>query len=432
MKILLYGINFAPELTGVGKYSGELAFWLSKRASDVRVVTAPPYYPDWKVAKGFARYWFSSEVVQGVRVSRCPLWVPTNPGGAKRILHLASFAISSFPMVLKQGSWRPDIVFVVAPALFCAPAGWLLARLCGAKAWLHFQDFETDAAFELGILNGKKRRAFVEFVERQLLRRFDCVSTISEKMLDRLHNKGVEPEKSYLFPNWVDVNEIRPSTRPNVFRAELGILDDTVVALYSGNMGKKQGLEILAEAAKQLRNRPDILFLFSGNGAGRQELVDACQGLPNVRFIGLQPAERLNDLLNSADIHLLPQRQDAADLVMPSKLTGMLASGRPVIGTAAPGTQIERVLADSGGYCVAPGATGALCTAIMQLSGQAEDRARRGKLARKYAMDHLSHEAILNAFTQHLRHLYEVGDSPARMEALTDPTTVAKLRRRAR
>ena len=136
MRILINSINYSPELTGIGKYTGEMAEWLAEQGYDVRVVTAPPYYPAWRVAEGYSAGWYGREIVVGVTVFRCPLWVPKKPTGVTRILHLASFALSSFPLMLWSGLfWRPNIVFVIEPPLFCAPAAWMSARIGGARAW---------------------------------------------------------------------------------------------------------------------------------------------------------------------------------------------------------------------------------------------------------------------------------------------------------
>ena len=396
MKILLSGINFAPELTGIGKYTGELAAWLAVHGHEVRVVTAPPYYPAWAVSPGYSGRAYESEQWQGVTVLRCPLWVPRQPGGAKRLLHLASFALSSLPVLLAQVLWRPNLVWVVEPALFCAPAAAAMARLSGAKAWLHVQDFEVDAAFDLGLLKGQRRRKLVSGVERWLMRRFDVVSTISQRMHQRLLTKGVDASKAKLAVNWVDMAQFSLPSPDGViaYRRELDIPDDAVVALYSGNMGGKQGLEVLAELAKLC---PEVLCVFCGNGAGRADLVARCQGLTNVRFMDLQPAERLPDLLATADIHLLPQRADAADLVMPSKLTGMLASARPVVATAHAGTDLATVV-QTCGLVVPPEDPLALAQAVRTLAADPDLRERLGAAGYLYAQTHLDREAVLLRF----------------------------------
>src|SRR2546425_2536625 len=227
MRILIHGLNYAPELTSTGKYTGELAAWLAARGHEVRVVTAPPYYPAWRVAEGYAAWRYRREVLVGMRVWRCPLWVPATPSGLTRVLHLASFALSSLPIICWQGlTWRPEVVWVVEPAFFCVPAAWLAARLGGANTWLHVQDFEIDAAFDLGLLPTGWMRRVVAALERGLMRRFERVSTISERMVERLAVKGVDKSRCVLFPNWVDIDDIRPLESPSPLRAELHIAPD--------------------------------------------------------------------------------------------------------------------------------------------------------------------------------------------------------------
>ncbi len=419
MRILLYGLNFAPELTGIGKYTGEMAAWLATRGHEVRVITAPPYYPAWAVSAGYSGRAWRREVWQGAAIYRCPLWVPYQPGGVKRLLHLASFALSSLPVLLAQVFWRPQVVWVVEPALFCAPAAMSLARLSGAKAWLHVQDFEVDAAFDLGLLRGKRLRRAVAGAERWLMQRFNVVSTISQRMLARAAAKGVMPERSRFFPNWVDVGAFKSrgrssepavTTRGDDYRAELGIAPGAVVALYSGNMGGKQGLEVLAEAARlcMMEGQPAIVFLFCGDGAGRAELVSLCASLSNVRFLGLQPAERLPGLLAAADIHLLPQKADAADLVMPSKLTGMLASARPVVATAHAGTELANVV-QSCGLVVPPEDPVAFADAVRMLAGDPARCERLGAAGFSYAQAYLDRDAVLGRFEAELLTLVDAG-----------------------
>lgn len=407
MRLLLIGINFAPEPTGIGKYSGEMAAWLAAQGHEVRAVTAPPYYPWWRVQPPYRWWWYYRQDWQGVDVWRVPLWVPKQVSGLKRVLHLASFALFSAPVVLAQACWRPDVVLVVAPALTAAPVAWLTARLSRAKAWLHIQDFEVDAALGLGLLpaDGLPARLALAF-ERRLLRAFDVVSTISGRMLERLAAKGVPAECRVYFPNWVDTDFIYPLPGPSPLREELGFLENDVVVLYSGNMGEKQGLEILIAAAERLRAVPNLRFVLCGEGAVRERLQAQAAGLPNVTFLPLQPVERLNDLLNLADIHVLPQRADAADLVMPSKLTGMLASGQAVIVMAAPGTEVAEVGAQVG-IVTLPEDAAALAEAIVFLAEDAKRRTHLGLQGRQYALQHYARESALQQMHATLMQLIE-------------------------
>lgn len=401
MKLLVYGINFAPELTGIGKYTGEMVAWLAARGHDVRVVTAPPYYPDWAIRPGYSGSRYRREEWQGATLLRTPLWVPRKLTGIKRLLHLGSFALASIPALLAQWRWKPDVVWLTEPPLFCAPAALAFARLRSAKAWLHVQDYEVDAAFELGLLKGERIRALVAAGERALMRRFDRISTISMRMMERAAAKGTEEARRISLPNWADVSAIRPLLAPSPYRAELGIPNEAVVALYSGNMGAKQGLELLADIAQRLRQRSDLHFVFCGNGAGRAALMESCAALPNVRFLDLQPVERLGDLLGLADIHLLPQRADAADLVMPSKLTGMLSSGRPVVAGARLETELGQVAARCG-LAVPPEDPEAFAAAVQKLALDPGLRQELGQRARAFAEERFDRDAVLAQFERDL------------------------------
>lgn len=402
MRLLIIGINFHPELTGIGKYTGELAAYLAKQGHQVRVVTAPPYYPWWQVQPPYRGWQYRRENWQGVDVWRSPLWVPRRLSGLKRVLHLASFALFSAPLVLGQVFWKPDVVFAVAPALSTAPFALLTARLSGAKAWLHIQDFEVDAALRLGILP-EKGVGWLRARERRLLQCFDVVSTISGRMCDRLREKGVAAARIVLFPNWVDTQVIYPlDGKRNPLREALGFTEKDVVALYSGNMGEKQGLEILIEVARRLQDQPHLRFVLCGEGTARSRLEGLAKGLSNVRFLPLQPAERLNELLNMADIHLLPQRAEAADLVMPSKLTGMLASGKPVVGTADTESALGSVLRQVG-ILVAPETPALFAEAIQQLAEDSKRRASLGVKARNWAVENLAKDRVLPAIEAQMR-----------------------------
>jgi len=402
MRILIFGLNFAPELTSTGKYTGEMAAYLATQGHEVRVVTAPPYYPQWNISKPYTGWRYQRELWAGVDVFRCPLWVPKKPSGLKRVLHLLSFMFSSIPVVLGQKKWQPEIILTIAPSLFSALPALLLGKLSGGKTWLHIQDFELDAAFDLGLISGKRwLYKTAQGIELALLKRFDRVSTISNCMLERLWQKGVEQERSILFPNWVDTDLIKPLPQPSNLRKEWGISDDKIIILYSGNMGRKQGLEILIDAARELAVNPKILFLLCGDGAVRVELQEIAHGLSNIRFYPIQPLERLNELLNLADIHILPQRADAADLVMPSKLSGMLASGKVVVATASPESELGSVVSEVG-VLTPPGNAEQLSDVLQKLASNPENRAVLGEKGRNWVLLQWSKETVLSRFCKTL------------------------------
>jgi len=368
-RILIHVANFYPEFIGVGKYAGELAFSLASSGHDVEVVTAPPHYPGWAVERPYKALSYTRERINGVDVRRCPIVSKANGGGLWRILAPLTFALFAAPVVV----WRilvsrPDVVVCVEPTLFSVPAALLAAKLVGARTVLHVQDLEVDAAFEVH-LKGARLRALASGAERLLLRGFDQVVTISRRMRQALLRKGVEAEKCAIMRNWVDLDAIRPLPQdaPNTFRRELGLGPEKFVALYSGHLGKKQALDVVASAARLCRDEERLHFVIAGEGPAKEELVARCADLPNVSFLPLQPLERFNELLNLANVHVLPQARNTADLVLPSKLGGMLASGRPVVATADQDTELGEILRGSA-ILTAPEDADALAQALVEAS----------------------------------------------------------------
>lgn len=410
LKILLCGLNFSPEAVGIGRYSGELARWLSSRGFDVHAITAPPYYPQWRVQRP-ARNRYSRERFGTLKIDRCPIWVPRQPGGLSRLLHLASFCSSSLPLVLSRLVAPPDCIIVIAPAFFSTLPALLLAQACRLRGrpiatLLHIQDFELDAAFELGLLRGGWIRQLAERLETKLLRSFDRVSTISEAMSARLIEKGVLPDRVVLFPNWVDASSIKVAPAPAQlgWRQELGIPSNALVLLYSGSMNQKQGLELLAAAAHRLADQRELWWIFCGEGPTANQLQQACAGLSQVIFLPLQSKESFSDLLQLADIHLLPQKQGAADLVMPSKLLGILASARPVIATADPSSALGQAVLEPqpAGLVTPPGDLSTFIAAVQELARDAELRRQLGSVARLRVEQRWDREAVLLRFEQQL------------------------------
>ena len=426
MDILILSLNFDPETVGIGRYSGEMAFWLAERGHRITVITAPPYYPQWQIQAPYHN-WFQREYRRGVEIRRAPIWVPAQPTAIRRLLHLASFGLSAFVMLAGQLKRPPERLIVVAPAFFCALPGLLFARICQWRgkrvlSVLHIQDFELDAAFALGLLRNQTTRLLATSVERNILHRFDAVATISAAMARVLRAKGVEPTAIRLFPNWVNCSDYTDNKEDSeqadaealALRGELGIPPDAVVALYSGSMNRKQGIEILAVAAQHLENDPRIWWLFCGDGPSRCDLEKACMNFHRVLFLPLQNEQRFRVLMRLADLHLLPQQAGAADLVMPSKLLAMLASGRPVVATANASTGLARILtgAPASGLITPPGDGKRLGEAIQHLAHNRTERSRMGEAARRQARRRWDRERVLRRFERDLLELKPRLSSP--------------------
>lgn len=401
MKFLILGINYAPEMIGIAVYTTGLAERLAEEGHEVQVVTALPYYPAWKVSEGWSKYKYKTETPKpNLRVTHCPLYVPAVPTGIKRLVHHATFALTALPIMLRHAfAQKPDVVFVAAPSLISAPVGTLAARLSGAASWLHVQDFEVEAAFATGLIKEKSRMGrLAKRFERAVMRRFDRVSSISRPMLQKLLEKGIRPSQIFELRNWGDLSAITPVDDRAPLRARFGI-DTPHVALYSGNLANKQGLEIIPQVAERLKHRTDLTFAICGDGPMKDRLQADAADLPNVRFYPLQPKEKLSDLLGMADVHLLPQIAGAAELVLPSKLTNMLASGRPVVATALSGTALADEV-EGCGLTVDPGDSDGMANAISVLLEDDTARATFGTAARTRAVDRWDGDRILGRFAE--------------------------------
>ncbi|MFP9112563.1 WcaI family glycosyltransferase [Flavobacterium sp. RHBU_3] len=400
MRILIFGINYSPELTGIGKYTGEMGSWLAKQGHDVHVVTAMPYYPEWEVhASHKGKMWFTEDI-DGAKVHRVPLYVPKEVSSAKRIIHEFSFVMGVLPYWFKfLFSKKFDVIFCAAPPFHLGMLPVMLSKLKGTPMVSHVQDLQVDAAKELGMIKNKTFLNIMFGMERFILKNSTKVSTISLGMEQKIAAKGIPAHQQIMFPNWVDESAIKPLPKEQSLRAEFGIGMDDKVVLYSGNLGEKQGLESIIEAAKLYKHRTDVYFIIVGSGGAKEKLqqMAAEAQLSNVQFYPLQPYEKLSALLATADVHLVLQKKSAADLVMPSKLTGILSAGGCSIVTAEPGTSLYTVMHQYN--------MGLLCEpedniALSETIGKAinSDLTEYRVNARKYAEEFLSKENILKKF----------------------------------
>jgi colanic acid biosynthesis glycosyl transferase WcaI len=405
MRLALFSLNYAPEEIGIGRYSTDMAQELVRRGHRVEVVAGKPYYPNWDIPAEFHGGLWRKAHEHGVAITRCAHYVPSRPTGLRRVLHLVSFAACAlWPAVkfaLRGKAQRPEVVMCVAPALICVPVAWLAARLSGAKLWIHIQDFEVEAAFATGLVEaaGSMARLALRF-ENRALRLADIASSISPQMCAKLAEKGVAPDHIIEIRNWADSTVAPDPEGAEAYRREWG-LGARKVALYSGNIANKQGLDIVIAAARLLQDRADIGFVICGNGPNRAHLESLAAGLTNIQFHDLQPSGRMAALLSLASVHLLPQIPGAADMVLPSKLTNMLASGRPVVATAEAGTGLYDEVAGCG-INTPPGDEKALAQAIAQLVDDPPLAETMGALGRERSVERWSLAKIVDRLDKRL------------------------------
>lgn len=422
MKILFHGLNYEPEMIGIAVYTSGLAEDLARLGHQVSVVAAKPYYPAWRIRADHLGNPWQRTIKNGVDVTRTTLYVPQNPTALRRILHHVSFALSSaMPLLWRAWRSRPDVIVAIAPSLIASVVTRVVAKLVGARAWLHVQDFEVEAAVATGLIDSEAAgMRLMRWFERTMLRSFDRVSSISPAMCRKCIEKGVSADRVIEFRNWAQIEAIKPLDRPSLYRMEWDITTP-YVALYSGNIANKQGIEIISEVARRLRHRRDLTFVICGNGPNRANLEASAVDLDNIRFHDLQPTERLSELLGLASVHLLVQRASAADLVLPSKLANMLASGRPVVATADPGTGLAGEV-EGCGLVIPPENVEALASAIEGLLRDEALRDRLGIAARLRAVERWERSSLVDGMLAELLSLSSGAARGADLLISTSPT----------
>ncbi len=407
MDILLLGINYWPEETGIAVFNTGRCEYLAARGHRVTICTGFPYYPQWQIPPEYRGRLFRSEERNGVRILRSFLYVPRKVTSARRIAHEASFVCSSTLRALS--GHRPDLLFVVSPPLALGLAGILLSRLWRIPYVFHVTDLQPDAAFELGMLPLGPVAKILYGLERLGYRHAGIVSTLTDGIRQRIVAKGVAADKVKLFSDWADpaLFDVPLRGGGRALRERFA-LDDRFLVVHAGNMGVKQGLEVIVRAAELSRSDPSIEFLLVGDGARRRFLEEEAQGrkLTNLRFVPLLPRSEFLELLAAADVCLVTQQRSVAEIVFPSKVITLLAAGRPIVASVNPQSEIAHVVDRSGGgIVVEPEDAAVLADAIRELRDDASRLQSMGEQGRRHARDHWDRNRILPLMERELESL---------------------------
>lgn len=395
--VLVLGINFSPELTGIGKYSGEMAQWLADQNIKTTVITSFPYYPNWKVQEPYSGRWFKKEVSANgnLTVYRCPMYVPEVPSGLKRMVHEATFFASSTCVILRL-LFKPKIdnIICIAPPFHLGFLALFYRMFKGGKINYHIQDLQIEAARDLKVVKSEAFFKVLFGLERFIFNRVNSISSISLGMMRKIATKSDKTIK--FFPNWVDTHLFHPIENRKELKSQWGFKASDKVVLYSGSIGEKQGLDALIDIAIECQSRSEIQIVICGTGPYKANLEQICRSksVQNVHFFPLQDFDVFNAFLNMADVHLVLQKAQAADLVMPSKLSTILAAGGLVIATAFAGTSLYDEIANNEmGIVIDPENNKILQEAIILAC--TNDYSKERSNARKYAERYLDQEEIL-------------------------------------
>jgi len=387
MRILVLSINYWPDETGIAAFNIWRCEYLAARGHQVTICTGPPYYPEWRVPPPYRGKLLQREQRNGVTILRSWMYVPQVVNSKKRILHEASYLASSFARALS--GQRPDLIYAISPPLGLALTASALGSLWRVPFVFDVMDLQPDAAVELGMMKGQKLIDALYRIERLGYERAALVATITEGMRQRIVEKGIDPAKVVLFPPRADsgLYTLRERCNGEAFRQRHGLQGKFLVS-HSGNMGVKQGLDVILEAAARSRQRPELHYLFVGDGAMRPQLEEQARvrQLGNVQILPLLPAEEFQQMLAATDIALITQQRIVSNIVFPSKTVTLLCAGCPVIASVNSESEVARaVLNSQAGVVVEPENADALFAAIDRLSSSPETLARMSQQARQYA-----------------------------------------------
>ncbi|MFK4147417.1 glycosyltransferase [Streptomyces sp. NPDC004065] len=381
--------NYAPEHTGIGPYATQLAEHWAARGADTHVLAGMPHYPSWRLDPAYAGRWRTTESRAGVTVHRRRHTVPARQTAVRRALFEAS--LLAHQLAAPPRMPRPHAVVAQMPSLAGAVAAARIARRHRVPFVPVVQDLMGAAAAQSGISGGDRAAAVAARAERYALGRAALVGVIHDSFRPRVEAMGVDPGRIRLVPNWSHV--ARPWRPRAETRARLGWAPERQVVLHSGNMGLKQGLEVLVDAA---RLDPGTDFVLMGDGNQRAHLEERARDVPNLRF--LPPAEEADfpDVLAAADVLAVTQRASVLDMSVPSKLTSYFAAGRPVVASvAAEGGTADEVRRSGAGVLVAPEDPAALLKAVRDLAADPEGAGRLGARGPAYVDERLSRAAGL-------------------------------------
>lgn len=406
MKITVWGINYAPEPTGIAPYNTDLCNYLQERGHEVRMVTGFPYYPTWQKSKKDQHSLYRREEQSGVEVHRCWQYVPKQPKALSRIFHEATFILTSFLRLLFLP--RPDLLIVMSPPLPLGPAAWLLGLLKRCPFLFHVQDMQPDAAVSLGLLQPGALTRLLYRIEHFTYSKAAVVSGITQGMLDMFTQKGVPQNKQLLWPNWIigdRKKESVPELPPGSFRRKEKIGNREFLVVYSGNLGKKQGLDIVLDAAETLARRAatTVTFVIAGEGAAAGDLRRQIEekNLP-VRLLPLQDEPMFQAMLQDADLCLVTQMKGSGALFFPSKLITILSAGRPVVTVADEISELAKAVQDGGfGRNVLPGESHALAAAIAALAADRNSLPALGYAGREW-IQRFARENVLEMFALYI------------------------------
>ncbi|MFT7647957.1 MAG: colanic acid biosynthesis glycosyl transferase WcaI [Candidatus Poriferisodalaceae bacterium] len=404
MRITVLCPHFAPDTAPTGEVMTRLVHELAAQGHELHVVTSLPWYHQHAVEPEWRGRLVRREKTEWGRITRVHPFASKDK--TNLVLRAAAFAVfTSVSTLVGCLTRRTDAVLAMSPPLTLGPAGWIVALRMRCPLVFNIQDVYPDAAVETGAITSSRVIQVLRWLERFSYSRAAAVTVLSEDLAENVRQRVDDEAKVRVIPNFVDTERIVPLDRRTAYRAELGI-GNQIVVMYAGNMGYSQPLEMIVESARRLSHRSDVHFLINGDGARRPEIEREAEALDNLTVVGLQPRERVPEVLATGDIHLVLLREGLAKVSVPSKMYSILAAGRPVLASVDTGSEVDRVVGRTGaGRAVAPGDVDALVAAVEHFVDEPLSRIAAGDSGRAFAETWLSPASVGAAYGDLLEEL---------------------------
>ena len=399
MRLLVICPHYEPDVAPTGVVMTAICDELVGAGHEIEIVTSLPWYEHHRVEPGWKGRLIRSERRVSGRVTRVHPF-PTD----KRNIPARAAAFAGFTglatLVALFRRHRPDGVLAMSPPITLGLAGALVARIRRVPFVFNIQDVFPDVAIEVNAITSPRLIRLARGLERFTYRRSDAVTVLSDDLRDNVVDKIGAGSRSRVrvIPNFVDTAGIRPAPRLNSYRADFGLGDRTVV-MYAGNVGFSQPLSLMVDAARELRDRDDVVFVINGGGSGRPSIEAEAQDLPNVVFVDFQPRARLPEVLAAADIHVVALKEGLARSSVPSKLYSILAAGRPVLAAIDAGTEVARVVERAeAGRAVPPTDAKGFRDGLIEMIDGVERRDQMGRRGRAFVEEWVSPAGVAGAY----------------------------------
>jgi glycosyltransferase involved in cell wall biosynthesis len=392
MRILfIHQYAFGPSVPGFTRPI-EIMAQLMKRNHTATIISGMFSHITRRKVPIYKNFIFKKENVLGVDVYRVSGLFNLTSSLKKLFHHLLFMMLSICTGLIVP---RVDIVIASSPSPFVGLTGFILSRIKRVPFVLEVRDLWPEDLVQEGLMDPGLSTFLMEKLMRFLYVRSELILAVTEGIRDGITRRGIPEKKVVLVTNSVNVDMFNKKIDTSEIRKEIGI-DNEFVALYAGNHGVSNALETVIEAARQLKNEKNILFLMVGDGEEKNNLIQLSRqyGLENIKFVEAQPKSRMPAFFAAANASIVPLKNvPVYEGALPNKLLDSMASATPVI--LATGEEAQRIIKDSqGGLCVEPENATQLAEAVLQLAKDKKAAEDMGENAQRYAFEHYSHEKL--------------------------------------